>query len=85
MDIKSFNSGRGYSAKGQRIAYCAVQDGVLMADVDRHINYYFFTKLRPEWLTNDIVLSMYDNGSGQSPREEDRKLVTFLEAEALKL
>ena len=85
MDIKTFKSGRHYSKDGQRIAYCAVQGGILMADVDRRINYFFFTNLRPEWLTNDIVLSMYDNGSGQWPREEDRELLPLLEAEALKL
>ncbi len=85
INIKAFKSGRHYSDNGQRIAYCAVNNGVLMADIDRNINYYFFTNLRPEWLTNQIVLSLYDNGKGQWAREEDRHLLPLLKEAAEKL
>lgn len=39
MPIKSFNSGRQYSAAGQRIYYRRVDDVMVMFfDVDRHIS-----------------------------------------------
>lgn len=40
MEIKTFNTKRQYTAKGQRIAFAVLSTGnVLMVDVDRGIEY----------------------------------------------
>lgn len=85
MDIKTFKTGRHYSGNGQRIAYLAVDGGFIMVDVDRNIDYYFATKLRPEWLTNQIVLSIYDRGGDQCMTTEARALLPMLRAAAEKI
>jgi hypothetical protein len=86
MDIKAFNTGRQYSAKGQRIAYTVLASGnVAMVDVDRGLD-YVLRRLHYEFaLTDSMVLRLYDcnftGGSGEDERELYR-LRSVLEAAA---
>ena len=57
---KTFNSGRKYSAKGQRIAYCTIADDkTLMVDIDRDIEYV----LNCVCHCDADVMKAYDNGN----------------------
>lgn len=62
--IKTFNTGRGYSPQGQRIAYMVLAVAgsealVAMVDVDRDINYV----LDVQWPHGDReVMEAYDKG-----------------------
>ena len=64
--IKIFNTGRQYSAEGQRIAYAKVKlenhPGNLWGfyDLDRNVYGLFFNTYQDS-PTNDMVLAAYDN------------------------
>lgn len=57
--VHTFNTGRLYTAKGQRIAWCKLSTGnVMMVDVDRHIDYVLSVSNLVR--TNADVLAAYD-------------------------
>lgn len=57
----SFNTGRGYSAKGQRIAAQQLECGrVLFVDIDRNLEY---VTAAPCELTQSAVMRFYDYNS----------------------
>jgi hypothetical protein len=59
MNIISFNTGRGYTAHGQRIAATQLPDGsVAFCDIDRGIDYI---TTGPCDLTQSAVMSAYDH------------------------
>jgi hypothetical protein len=60
QEISVFNTGRGYTADGQRIAYCVMTTGnIAMYDVDRSI--WYVLKSPPDWtITDALVLRLYD-------------------------
>ena len=85
----SFNTGRHYSANGQRIAATKLECGrVLFIDIDRDITY---ATAEPCELTPRAVMNAYDYGLTQShymaiPDYEARtKLCNELEALARKI
>ena len=58
MKIIAFNTGRGYTAHGQRIAATQLSDGsVAFCDIDRGIDYI---TTGPCDLTQSAVMSAYD-------------------------
>lgn len=87
LDIIAFKSGRHYSEHGQRIAFAWVDGGVIMADVDRHINYFFQIPdcFPVSMITKDYIMRVYDAGRGESTTLEHRTLLESVKAEALKL
>ena len=58
--IISFNTGRHYSEKGQRIAAAEYNGVVIMVDVDRHLEYAF----PGSKLDRKSVLEAYDYDQG---------------------
>jgi len=59
MNIISFNTGRGYTAHGQRIAATQLDDGsVAFCDIDRGIDYI---TTGPCDLTKSDVMAAYDH------------------------
>jgi hypothetical protein len=87
LDIIAFKSGRHYSEHGQRIAFTWVDGGVIMADVDRHIYYFFQVPdcFPVSMITKDYIMSVYDAGRGEPTALEHQKLLEKVIAEALKL
>lgn len=86
MTIRTFNTGRWYSAYGQRIAWTVLSTGnVFMKDVDRHIEYVL---VLPEGATptDSAVLAAYDHNQtapfNQAEFNEYRKIRNELEAAA---
>jgi hypothetical protein len=60
MKTLTFNTGRGYTEHGQRIAATKLDDGrVLFVDVDRGIDY---VSAEPIELTSSAVMAAYDYG-----------------------
>jgi len=56
-NILKFNTGRSYTAHGQRIAAIAVDGGVFMNDQDRGLDYFF-----PDCnLSQNEIMRRYDN------------------------
>lgn len=62
MDIKVFQTGRHYSAKGQRIAYTFDADNIYFVDADRGIDGVFPNYLHESDIRHWEVLGLYDNG-----------------------
>lgn len=56
--IKGFNTGRKYTANGQRIAYSWDGATVIFADFDRMIYGEYASDVEP---TNSSVLAVYDS------------------------
>ncbi len=81
MSIKAFNTGRGYSVKGQRIAYAKLSTGnVSMVDIDRGLDYVLVH--RPDVpVTDGTVLALYDaNKTAAWDAAENREHRALLEA-----
>jgi hypothetical protein len=60
MKISAFNTNRGYSANGQRIAWTQLASGnIAMVDIDRGLDYVLAHRadIPP---TNGTVLALYD-------------------------
>jgi len=65
MKIMTWNTGRPYGRKGQRIAATQLPDGrVMLCDVDRHIEY---VTAKPCDLTRSAVMSCYDYNQTDLP------------------
>lgn len=83
--VRAFNTGRQYTARGQRIGWVVLSTGnVAMVDVDRMIDYVLTIEGEP---TNAKVLAAYDayavvpfNGEEW---EESRRLESAMRAKAL--
>lgn len=58
MKINTFNTGRSYTANGQRIAWAVVGDKVMFVDTDRMIS---GVTTRPCHMNHDLLYA-YDNG-----------------------
>ena len=89
MQTISFNTGRGYTEKGQRIAAGQLDCGrVLFVDIDRGLDY---VTAAPCELTQSAVMSFYDRNStvsayGIIPDYEIRKnMIAELKALAAKI
>ena len=88
-DIKAFNTHRGYSAKGQRIAYCVLSTGnIAMFDIDRGID-YILVRSDPSlpFAGDSAVLALYDRNQTQrkhiqSEYAEARSVQAALQAAA---
>ena len=62
LTIHAFNTGRQYSAAGQRIAYAVLTSGnVAMVDIDRGLEYVLVRKHPELPLTDRTVLALYDS------------------------
>jgi hypothetical protein len=89
MTIHAFNTGRGYTAKGQRIAWTVLSTGnAAMLDIDRGID-YILIKGEYAW-SNQSVLHAYDHNrttrDWDAPEyAEARALQEALRAAAAKL
>jgi hypothetical protein len=85
--ISAFNTGRQYTAKGQRIAWVQLStNNVAMVDIDRGIDYILIIDETP---TNQSVLAAYDANDTARWNEveyaEFRTVEKALEAAAAKL
>lgn len=60
-----FKTGRFYTKRGQRIAAAAFEDGVLMVDVDRGIDYYLPYAERNQ----DSIMREYDANRTAAPTD----------------
>lgn len=66
--ITTFNTGRGYTDKGQRIACTELPNGrVMFADVDRHIDGVTHNEFNQSWKDcgfdiKEFVMMEYDHG-----------------------
>lgn len=88
--IRAFNTGRTYTAKGQRIAYAEVSRDddphipiarVVFYDVDRHIDGLVHIPVFPGEAINDrALLHAYDHGG--YVYSDDRALLAQLKAAA---
>ena len=63
METISFNTGRGYSAKGQRIAAKRIGDRVIFVDVDRGLDYVTSGSCE---LTQRDIMRAYDHNETES-------------------
>jgi hypothetical protein len=65
MKIITWNTGRPYGRKGQRIAATQLPDGrVMLCDVDRHIEY---VTSDPCELSQEPVMAAYDSNRADFP------------------
>lgn len=73
MKIETFNTGRRYTAEGQRIAWATVDGVTYFVDYDRSI----YAGLNHEATTNAEVLAAYDAGDyGEMvPVDIERELI----------
>ena len=74
-----WNTGRGYSALGQRIVAKVVQEGVIFHDLDRNISGLIGISTMPQVMDfhklKDLTMSMYDSGGYQwDPQDRASKL-----------
>ncbi len=71
--IHAFNTRRGYTAHGQRIAWAVLSTGrVAMVDIDRHIDYTLHVSGTP---SNQTVLAAYDaNNTVRWDETENREV-----------
>jgi hypothetical protein len=63
MKTISFNTGRGYTAKGQRIAAKRIGDRVIFVDIDRGLDY---VTSGPCDLTQRAIMRAYDHNETES-------------------
>jgi hypothetical protein len=69
MKILKFNTGREYSAEGQRIVAMQLDNGhVIMVDIDRHIDILFPVGVE---LTQTDIMQAYDHGWHVFPESID--------------
>jgi hypothetical protein len=87
-NIHAFNTGRGYSVNGQRIAWAVLSTGnVAMLDIDRGIDYVLLFNGQGDTATNREVLNRYDSNNtarwNAAESKEARALEPALKAAAL--
>jgi hypothetical protein len=69
MKILKFNTQRGYTTDGQRIAATQLESGhVVMVDIDRHVDILFPVGVE---LTQADIMQAYDHGWQKFPNDID--------------
>lgn len=69
MKILKFNTQRGYTPDGQRIAATQLESGhVIMVDIDRHVDILFPVGVE---LTQTDIMQAYDHGWQKFPNDID--------------
>ena len=87
--VHAFNTGRGYTSNGQRIAWTLLSTGnVAMLDIDRGIDYILVFSSDDAPTRNSEVLHAYDNNRStkvwnEAEYKEARELQSALHAAAM--
>lgn len=82
LNIKMFNTGRGYSSKGQRIVWCIAKGYLFFFDVDRHIHGVMTDIAMHTCTVENEIMYLYDNNKYEPIPFQHRDIELLLKQHA---